>query len=90
MQKTIGAVYENGMLRPLEPLRFQERQRVFLTIDETAFPASEDDDVLDHEFLNSLEGENLPDVSLDEVQAALSKIPGSMTSVFAAEREERF
>jgi len=90
MEKTIGAVYENGMLRPLKPLHLAESQQVLLTIHESAIPVGEDDEVLDHEFLNSLENEDLPDVSLEEVQAALKKIPGSMTAEFSAEREERF
>lgn len=88
MQKTFGAVYEKGVLRPLEPLALAERQRVSLTMEETTAERN-DDDVLDHELLNSLDDENLPVVSLEEVQAALAKIPGSMTSVFSAEREER-
>jgi len=88
MQKTFDAVYENGILRPLEPLLPAERQRVSLTIDDTAVAVTEDD-LLDQELLSSLEKENLPDVSLEEVRA-LSKIPESMTSAFAAEREERF
>ncbi len=88
MQKTF-AVYENGVLRPLDPLRLTERQHVSLTIDEAAV-ALTDDDLLDQELLNSLEGEDLPEVSLEEVRAALAKIPGSMTAAFAAEREERF
>ena len=88
MQKTF-AVYENGVLRPLDPFRLTERQRVSLTIDEAAV-ALTDDDLLDQELLNSLEGEDLAEVSLEEVRAALAKIPGSMTAAFAAEREERF
>ena len=48
MQKTFGAVYENGLLRPLEPLRLAERQQVSLTIDETPIPVT-DDDLLDQD-----------------------------------------
>ena len=89
MQKTFGAVYENGVLRPLEPLRLAEHQCVSLTIDETPVAVT-DDDLLDHELLSSLENEELPEITLEAVRAALAKIPGSMTAVFAAEREERF
>jgi predicted DNA-binding antitoxin AbrB/MazE fold protein len=88
MQKTFGAVYEKGVLRPLEPLALAEHQRVSLTIEPIVDLA--DDEVLDHDLLNSLDDENLPEVSLEEVQAALAKIPGSMTAAFSAEREERF
>jgi len=89
MQKTFGAVYEKGVLRPLEPLALAESQRVSLTMEEPSVDLA-DDEVLDQELLNSLAGENLPEVSLEEVQACLAKIPGSMTAAFSAEREERF
>jgi predicted DNA-binding antitoxin AbrB/MazE fold protein len=89
MQKTFGAVCENGLLRPLEPLSLAEHQRVSLTIDELTVPVT-DDDLLDQDLLDSLDAENLPDVSLEEVRSALAKIPGSMTAAFIAEREERF
>jgi predicted DNA-binding antitoxin AbrB/MazE fold protein len=88
-RKTFGAIYENGVLRPLEPLRLAECQRVSLTIDETMV-AVMDDDLLDQELLSSLENEELPDLTLEEVRAALAKVPGSMTADFVAEREERF
>ena len=89
MRKTFDAVYEAGLLRPLEPLQLAEQQTVSLTFD---VPSGEfdDDDILDHEFLRELEEEDLRDISLEEVQAALAGIPGSMTADFIAEREERF
>jgi predicted DNA-binding antitoxin AbrB/MazE fold protein len=33
MGKTIQAIFESGLLRPLEPLNFRESQRVTLTIE---------------------------------------------------------
>ena len=86
MPKTFEAVYENGLLRPLESLRLAERQRVSLTIDETPAPTT-DDDLLDQDLLSSLEAEQLPEVTLEQVRAALAKVPGSMTEDFVAERE---
>ncbi len=89
MQKTFGAIYENGVFRPLEPLQLAERQRVALTIEDTV-TSETDSHLLDLEFLSSLEFEVLPEVTLEEVQAVLAKIPGSMSEAFTAEREERF
>ena len=34
MTKQVEAVYENGMLRPLEPLRLAENQHVRVTVSE--------------------------------------------------------
>ena len=90
MEKSISAIYENGLLRPLEPLHLQERQQVSLTIDEPKVTLSGDQDLLDQDFLRSLAGEELPEVTLEEVRAALAKVPETMTATFVAEREERF
>ena len=38
MKETLEAVYENGVLRPLQPLALAEQQRVTITIDEEAAP----------------------------------------------------
>jgi hypothetical protein len=46
--------------------------------------------VLDHDFLETLKAEQLPQIPLQQVRAALAQVPGSMTAEFIAEREERF
>ena len=84
MEKSISAVYENGSLRPLEPLHLQEHQQVLVTIDEAEIALAGDHDLLDQELLTSLAGEELPEVTLEEVRAALAKIPGTMTAAFVA------
>ena len=40
MARQLEAIYEQGVLRPLEPLTLPEHQRVRLTIDEKASPSS--------------------------------------------------
>lgn len=40
MAKQLDAVYELGVLRPLEPLKLAEHQRVRLTLDERTPPSS--------------------------------------------------
>lgn len=42
MQKTLDAIYENGVFRPLQPPDIQEGQRVQLLVQETAKGAPED------------------------------------------------
>jgi predicted DNA-binding antitoxin AbrB/MazE fold protein len=83
----VEAVYEHGVLRPLEPLALAESQRVKLTISD-AKPGRYQRDV---EFIEWAQAEvaAMPHIpSLDEVQKIMSKIPGSLTEDFAAEREE--
>ena len=85
MTKTLQAVYEKAELRPLEPLDLREQQLVHVTVSDEAPP----EPWLDAECLAACAGEADDAVSLDEVRAALAKIPGSLTEDFIAEREER-
>ena len=83
--RSLQAVYENGVLRPLEPLPFQEQQEVTVTVSDQT-----DGDWLDATFLRHLETQADESVTLDQVRAALAKIPGSMTNDFHRERDDRF
>ena len=87
MARQVEAVYEHGVLRPLEPLTLQESQRVKLTIADT----DAGNYVRDTQF-RKWAAEELaamgPIPSIDEVQAILSKIPGSLVEDFIEERGE--
>ena len=85
MTRNLQAVYEKGMLRPLEPLDLREQQLVTITVSDEA-PT---EPWLDAEYLASCAQQADDDVSLEEVRAALAKIPGSLTEDFIAEREDR-
>jgi hypothetical protein len=78
MPVPIEVVYENGVLRPLEPLlgRFQERQHLTITIEATPGP-------------DVWLADATPAVSLDAVRQALAKTSGSFAQLVTAEREER-
>ena len=87
MAREIDAIYENGVLRPLEPLDLEEQQRVRITIDH-GDPLA---DLLDTEFMEWCARKATGDVpSIEEVRQILSKIKGSMADVVIAERDERF
>lgn len=87
MSKRIEVVYENGVLRPLEPLVLRDHQRVSIVMhDDVTSPA--DEDWLDTECMRLCDTEADETVNLDAVRQALSKITGSMTSDFIAERHE--
>lgn len=87
MSKKLEAVYENGILRPLEPLELREHQRVNLIVSEVLIAPSEEE-WLDVEYLQLCATEADESISLEAVREALSKIPGSLTADFIAEREE--
>jgi predicted DNA-binding antitoxin AbrB/MazE fold protein len=85
MPQSLHAVYENGVLRPLEPLALNERQQVTVTVTD-----QDDSDLADTAFLRYLEAQADESVTLDQVRAALAKIPGSMVEDFRRERDDRF
>lgn len=87
MVKTLSAVYENGMLRPLETLPLKEHQRVRVTVSDV-FDGNADA-WLDHEYLASLDGSQEPEPTLEEVRRVLSKIPGNLSDDIRAERDSR-
>ena len=90
MERHIEAIYENGVLRPLEPLDLVEQQRVRITVsDNGGDPLA---DLLDTEFMAwcAQEAQKSPAPGIEEVRRMLSKIQGSMADVIIAERDERF
>jgi predicted DNA-binding antitoxin AbrB/MazE fold protein len=86
VEKTVQAVYENGVLRPLEPPLLGERQQVTVTISERT------DVSPNHPLLVSSEewsGAVRDDIGLDEVRQSLSTIHGSFSEAVLEERRER-
>lgn len=73
MIETITAIYENGVLRPLKPLRFKERQRVRVQVmaEGVQEPSTQREIVLewlkDEELLEEWDGEGF-----DEKEAILN------------------
>ena len=88
MPETLDAIFENGVLRPLQPTHFKENQKVRLTVSYDS--ESVIDDLIDYDLME--EAGKLADhtVTLEQVRKALAVIPGSLDEDFAAEREERF
>jgi predicted DNA-binding antitoxin AbrB/MazE fold protein len=86
MTRSLQAIFEKGVLRPLEPLALQEQQQVTVTVSDEGPSESA---LLDSSFLRYLESQADESVTLDQVRSALAKIPGSMIEDFRQEREER-
>jgi predicted DNA-binding antitoxin AbrB/MazE fold protein len=91
MTKQVEAVYENGVLRPLEPLQLAEHERVTVRI-----TTSVDQPERSHpgvEFLEQVKRElasadYIP--TIEEVRQMLSKDKSSWADLIIAERQERF
>ena len=85
MGKQINAIYENGVLRPLEPVDLEEHQQYSIDV----VRAEGDEPVLDEEFIESCAPEDGQEVTIEEVRQALSGIPGSLSDDIRAERDRR-
>ena len=85
MVRKLQAVYEGGVLRPVEPLPLGEHQLVSIMILDDNPP--EDD--LKFEAPARFEARADHGISLETVRRALSSIPGSLDADFRAERNER-
>ena len=86
MGKTFEAVYENGVLRPLETLAISNMQHVLVTI--SGVPATAPD-VAGYFEPEEWEAAKHDDIGLDEVRRALMSIQGSLADAIIASREER-
>jgi predicted DNA-binding antitoxin AbrB/MazE fold protein len=86
MEKTFEAVYENGVLRPLETLAISNMQHVLVTISDVPATAT---DVAAYFEPEEWESAKHDDVGLDEVRRALASIPGSLADAVIDLREER-
>jgi predicted DNA-binding antitoxin AbrB/MazE fold protein len=86
----VNAVYEKGMLRPLQPLDLAENERVVVTITQSTSSSSLAEPETD--YILRLRRQLVhaePAPGLEEVRRRLAQIPGSMTADFIAERENR-
>jgi len=84
MKHHVRAVYEDGVLRPLEPLALPENHVVDLTLsDGISVPPVR---FVPQERYSAQADAN---VTLEEVRRSLAKIPGSLVQDFSDERGER-
>ena len=81
MLDRVEVIYENGVLRPLQPLPLAEHEHVLVSVARTI-----DEDWLDQPFMNACAVEGEASVTLDEVRRAMSKIHGSMDEAIDADR----
>ena len=88
MPRQVDAVYENGVLRPLQPPGLREHERVIVSV----VKANSGRSRLDTEYIDRIKSE-LPDAAeapgLEEVRRRLAKISESMAAEIIAERGER-
>ena len=80
----IDAVYENGVLRPLQPLDLTEHEHVVVSVVKAAAPGRSS---LAVEYIERIKREQQdaePAPGLEEVRRRLAKIPGSMAAEIIA------
>ena len=86
MEKTIQAVYEGGVLHPLEPLLLPERQQVTVTVsDTTEIPSEHPLLVSSDEWADAAQ----QDIALEEVRRQLAGVRGTLSEAIIQERRDR-
>ena len=85
MNRTLPAVYENGVFRPLAPVSCHEHERVLFTVESLG---AAEEALVDEEFLAYCATQADDTVALEAVRQALAQIPGSLTDDIQAERAE--
>lgn len=91
MQQLIHAIYENGVLRPLEPLELAERELVSLAIERQQVAEAESfekDAWLDEEAVKHSSLFADPSITLVEVRQALRGIQGDLSDAVSQQRGE--
>lgn len=83
MRQKIDAIYEDGLLKPIDPLNLSDHERVSITVESGA-----GDDWLDQDAVEWARQEGDPSIPLDEVRRRLSALKGSLSDVVIAERGE--
>jgi predicted DNA-binding antitoxin AbrB/MazE fold protein len=83
MKQKIDAIYENGVLQPLEPLNLPDHERVSVTVESAGV-----EDWIDRDAMEWARREGDPTIPLDEVRGRLAKITGSLSELVIAERGE--
>jgi predicted DNA-binding antitoxin AbrB/MazE fold protein len=89
MPLQVGVVYENGVLRPLQPLDLKEHEHVLVSIIKAT--TAQDQSSLAIDYIEKIKGDLQgaePAPGLEEVRRRLAKIPGSMAEEIIDERRE--
>jgi hypothetical protein len=86
MQTTIQAIYRNGVLQPLEDLSLEENQQVTVTLMD--YPVGAEDPSA---FFGPEEWARAASdpITWQDVQRALTHVPGSLSETVIEQREER-
>lgn len=92
MNRPFQAIFEAGVLRPLEPLSLGEHEVVTLIVAHgNDSPSTGDglrDDFVDHELMAIAEREGEGAIPLEELRERLKSIKGSLSDVIISERGE--
>jgi predicted DNA-binding antitoxin AbrB/MazE fold protein len=89
MPLQVDAIYENGVLRPLQPLDLTEHEHVVVSVVKTAASGRSS---LALEYIERIKREQQdaePAPGHEELRRRLAKIPGSMAAEIVADRGER-
>jgi predicted DNA-binding antitoxin AbrB/MazE fold protein len=96
MIQHITAIYENGVLKPLQPLNLANEEVVTIAVQRASDANAVDDDRLDEgeeddeDYIPWIAAEGDPSITFEEIHARLAKLPGSLSEDIIRDRDERF
>ena len=90
MSQFIDGIFENGLLRPTQPLHLSEGERVRLVVQSSKDEpfSSNLADLFDEEYVAECAKKSPPSISLEELRSRLSTISGSMDDAIDETRGE--
>jgi predicted DNA-binding antitoxin AbrB/MazE fold protein len=91
MTQEFQAIYQSGVLRPLQPLPLAESEQVTITVRSLRQPSSAssaENDWLDDTILTECPANDDPEISLEKIRREFRSICGSLGDVVIAERGE--
>ena len=86
IEKSFEAIYENGVLRPMEGLRLPDGQHVMVSVSSLGTP---DEEILGYFSPEDWAAAKDDAISLSDVRQALSGIRGSLAEAVIASRDGR-
>jgi predicted DNA-binding antitoxin AbrB/MazE fold protein len=90
MIQHITAIYENGVLKPLQPLDLANEEIVTIAVQRASDAELNDDEEEDEDYMPMIAKDGDPNITWEEVQSRLAKLPGSLAEDIIRDRDERF
>jgi predicted DNA-binding antitoxin AbrB/MazE fold protein len=87
MSETVKAIFEHGVLKPLDYVDLREDELVLVQIHKLN---NNEQEAEQEGYASYVAEDGDPDLTWEDIQKVTAKIPGSLAEEFRRERDERF